>query len=259
MLLANREVAKYIYDHTKDTDRAGMYRIHDLPDSERIEELALFIQALGYHLPVRQGKVSSQDINKLMTQIAGKPEESLIKTATIRSMAKAIYSPKNAGHFGLGFKYYTHFTSPIRRYPDLMVHRILEDIINGDKKKVKDEYSAFKKIADHATEKEIAAAEAERASIKYKQVEYMSEHIGEEFDGIISGVTEWGIYVEDARTKCEGMVPLRELGDDFYVFNRKSYTVEGQKTKKKYRLGDKVRFRVIKADLDAKNLDYKLV
>jgi ribonuclease R len=259
MLLANREVAKFIYDNTKDTDNAGMYRIHDDPDSERIGELALFIQALGYHLPVKQGKVTSQDINTLIESIAGKPEESLIKTATIRSMAKAIYSPNNVGHFGLGFKYYTHFTSPIRRYPDLMVHRVLENILTGSKKKVKDEYSEFKKIADHATDREIAAAEAERASIKFKQVEYMSEHIGEEFDGIISGVTEWGIYVEDSRTKCEGMVPLRELGDDFYIFNRKTYSVEGQKTKKKYRLGDSVRFRVVKADLDAKNLDYKLV
>jgi ribonuclease R len=259
MLLANREVAKFIYDNTKDTDKAGMYRIHDDPDSERIGELALFIQALGYHLPVKQGKVTSQDINKLMEQIAGKPEESLIKTATIRSMAKAIYSPKNNGHFGLGFKYYTHFTSPIRRYPDLMVHRILQSILMNEKSKIKDEYTQFKHISDHATEKEIAAAEAERASIKYKQVEYMSEHIGEEYDGIISGVTDWGLYVEEVRTKCEGMVPLRELGDDFYVFNRKSYTVEGQKSKKKYRLGDKVRFRVMKADLDAKTLDYKLI
>lgn len=259
MLLANREVAKFIYDKTKETQGAGMYRIHDDPDAERIQELSLFIQALGYHLPVHQGKVNPKDINKLIESIAGAPEESLIKTATIRSMAKAIYSPKNVGHFGLGFKYYTHFTSPIRRYPDLMVHRILENILENKKSKVKDEYSAFKHIADHATDREIAAAEAERASIKFKQVEYMSEHIGEEFDGMISGVTEWGIYVEDIRTKCEGMVPLRELGDDFYIFNRKTYSVEGQKTKKKYRLGDKVRFRVMKADLDAKNLDYKLV
>jgi ribonuclease R len=259
MLLANREVAKFIHDNTQDSDKAGIYRIHDIPDTERIEELSLFIQALGYHLPVHQGKVTSRDINKLIESIAGAPEESLIKTATIRSMAKAVYSPNNIGHFGLGFKYYTHFTSPIRRYPDLMVHRVLENILNGNKKKVKDEYNLFKHISEHATEREIAAAEAERASIKYKQVEYMSAHVGKEFEGIISGVTEWGIYVEEARTKCEGMVPLRELGDDYYMFNRKSYSVVGQKTKKKYRLGDKVRFRVVKADLDNKTLDYRLV
>jgi ribonuclease R len=259
MLLANREVAKFIYDNTKDTHSAGIYRIHDLPNEERIEELALFLKALGFHLPVRQGKVSSQDINKLLDEVSGSPEESLIKTATIRSMAKAIYSPKNIGHFGLGFEFYTHFTSPIRRYPDLMVHRILFTILTNNKSKVKDEYNLFRRISEHATEREIAAAEAERASIKYKQVEYMSEHIGEEFDGIISGVTDWGIYVEEVRTKCEGMISLRELGDDFYIFNRKSYTVEGQKTKKKYRLGDKVRFKVTKADLDAKTLDYKMV
>ncbi len=259
MLLANREVAKFIHSSTKNTERAGIYRIHGTPDAERIEDLSLFLEALGFHLPVRQGKVTSKDINKLMESIEGKPEESLIKTATIRSMAKAIYSPENIGHFGLGFEYYTHFTSPIRRYPDLMVHRILQNILTKDTKKVKDEYNIFKKISSHATDREIAAAEAERASIKYKQVEYMSSRIGQQFDGIISGVTEWGIYVEDARTKCEGMVPLRDLDDDYYIFNRKTYSVQGQKTKRKFRLGDKVRFEVKKADLDAKTLDYKIV
>jgi ribonuclease R len=259
MLLANREVAKFIYDNTKDTDAAGMYRNHDTPDADRIGELSLFIQALGFHLPVRQGKVTSQDINKLMQEVTGKPEESLIKTATIRSMAKAVYSPTSIGHFGLGFNFYTHFTSPIRRYPDLMVHRILHSILSKNKVHIKNQHSIFRSIANHATEREIAAAEAERASIKYKQVEYMAEHIGEQFDGIISGVTDWGLYVEDSRTKCEGMVPLRELGDDFFTFNKKTYSVEGQRTKKKYRLGDKVRFKVMKADLDAKTLDYKIV
>ncbi|MBX4197990.1 ribonuclease R [Candidatus Parcubacteria bacterium] len=259
MLLANKEVAEYIFNHQKQkATGASIYRIHDVPDEERIQDLALFLQALGHTLPVRQGKVSSQDINKLLKSIQGTPEEGLIKTATIRSMAKAIYSTKNIGHFGLAFKFYTHFTSPIRRYPDLVVHRILDSILKGDQKAAKDEFRSLEKIAAHSTEREIAAAEAERASIKYKQVEYMSERIGEEFDGIISGVTEWGLYIEEINTKCEGMVPIRELGNDYYIFNKKTYSIKGEKTKKEFRLGDKVRFRVVKADLDAKTLDYAL-
>ncbi len=260
MLLANREVAKFIYDaHKKHEIGAGMYRIHDQPDGERMEELALFIQALGFNLPVKQGKVTSQDINKLLKSVEGTPEESLIKTATIRSMAKAIYSTKNIGHFGLAFTYYTHFTSPIRRYPDLVVHRILESVLEKDIEHEKSEWQTYERIANHSTEKEIAAAEAERASIKYKQVEYMSKHIGETFNGTISGVTEWGVYVEDVNTRCEGMIPLRDLGDDFFVLNKKTYTVIGERSKKKFRLGDEVKFKVMKADLDAKTLDYKLI
>lgn len=260
MLLANKEVAKFIYDYQKKAGEGiSIYRIHDLPDQERIADLSLFLQALGYHLPVKQGKVSSQDINTLLKSIEGKPEESLIKTATIRSMAKAIYSTKNIGHFGLAFQFYTHFTSPIRRYPDLVVHRVLDSILKGDKNAVKDQLRSLEKIATHSTDKEIDAAEAERASIKYKQVEFMAEHVGEEFNGIISGVTEWGLYIEEEKSRCEGMVPLRELGDDYYVFNKKTYSIEGDRTKKKFRLGDKVRFRVVKADLDAKTLDYAMV
>lgn len=260
MLLANREVAEFIYkDQKHKPGHASLYRIHDLPDTDRIEELALFIKALGFNLPVKAGKVSSSDINTLLKNVEGAPEESLIKTATIRSMSKAIYSSKNIGHFGLAFEFYTHFTSPIRRYPDLIVHRVLFDILNKDNKKAKADMSNLEHIARHSTDKEIAAAEAERTSIKLKQVEYMSERIGQEFDGVISGVTEWGLFVEEVNTKCDGMVPLRDLGDDYYVFNKKTYSVEGEKTKKKFRLGDKVRFKVMKADLDSKTLDYKII
>jgi ribonuclease R len=258
MLLANREVAEFI-SKSLNGNGSSLYRIHDVPDAERLANLALFLEALGFHLPVKQNNVSSRDINALLTSIKGKPEESLIKTATIRSMSKAIYSQRNIGHFGLGFHYYTHFTSPIRRYPDLVIHRILQDVLSKDQEGLQHESAQLEKIALNSTEREISAAEAERASIKYKQVEYMSEHIGEEFDGMISGVTEWGIYIEEENTKCEGMVMLRELGNDFYIFNRKTYSVKGEKTKKEYRLGDKVRFKVMKADLDSKTLDYKLV
>ncbi len=260
MLLANREVASYIFDHIKNKAKlAAIYRIHDLPDPDRIGDLSIFLKALGHDLPVKQGKVSSQDINKLLRSIEGSPEESLIKTATIRSMAKAIYSTNNIGHFGLAFTYYTHFTSPIRRYPDLVVHRILQNILDGNTNPTDDEWKTYEHIANHSTEKEIAAAEAERASIKYKQVEFMSTHIGEVFEGMISGVTDWGLYIEEKNSKCEGMVPLRELGNDFYTLNRKTYTIEGERTKKKFRLGDTVKFRVAKADLENKTLDYRLL
>jgi ribonuclease R len=261
MLLANREVAKFIFDNIKKKgkkDTGAIYRIHDLPDKERMMDLSNFVKALGYTLKTKDGVVTAHDIKKLLKEIEPTPHQALISTAMIRSMQKAVYSTRNIGHFGLAFEYYTHFTSPIRRYPDLLVHRILDKHLKhqpfGDRDIVE-----FQKIAEQSTAREIDAAEAERASKKLKQVEYMSDKIGQVFDGTISGVTEWGIYIEELETKSEGMIKLRDLGSDFYQFDKKTYSIIGQKTKKKFTLGDKIKFKVAGADLDRKTLDFLMV
>ena len=264
MLLANREVAKYISDPTSLKLRGaskmgiGIFRVHALPKMERIQELAIFVRALGHNLPITNGEVSAKDINILLKQIEGHASESLIKTAAIRSMAKAVYSTKNIGHFGLAFEYYTHFTSPIRRYPDLMVHRILERYLKNEPIP-KGEFAKFEKIAQEASEKEIIIQEAERESIKYKQVEFMQNKIGQEFDVVISGVTEWGMYVEDPETKVEGLIRIKDLGDDYYKLDQKNYCIKGERTKKKFSLGDSLRVKLASADLNRKTLDFKLV
>ena len=261
MLLANREVAELVFrGRPNDKKQPFLYRIHDLPDRERVTELALFVKALGHEviLPKKGGKVGSKDITALLEKIAGRAEEGLVKTAALRTMAKAVYSTKNIGHFGLAFPFYTHFTSPIRRYPDLLVHRGLQAFLK--QKKLPDhELALLEKSASHSTQREIAAAEAERESIKMKQVEFMEQKIGESFDGKISGVTEWGIYVQEKNTRAEGMIRLRDLGDDFYMLDQKRYRVVGQKTKKTFALGDAVRFRITAADVERKSLDFKLV
>ncbi|TSC61062.1 MAG: ribonuclease R, partial [Parcubacteria group bacterium Gr01-1014_107] len=223
MLLANRKVAEFVHERIKIEKGSFLYRVHDLPNRDKIKELAAFLKALGYHLPLRSdGEVSSKDLNALFKKLEGRAEESLIKTAAVRAMAKALYSTKSSGHFGLAFKYYTHFTSPIRRYPDLLVHRFLEKNLAGKKVGYQD-FAKYQKLAFDLSEKEVKVAEAERDSIKFKQVEYMKEHIGEVFEGIISGITEWGIYVEELKTKSEGMVKLRDIADDFYELDEKNY------------------------------------
>jgi ribonuclease R len=258
MLLANREVAKFISDKLGKKGGASIFRIHALPKMEKIEELAIFVRALGHELPITKSGVSAKDINNLLKQIQGHASESLIKTAAIRSMAKAEYSTKNIGHFGLAFEYYTHFTSPIRRYPDLMVHRILNKHLKNEALP-KNELAKFEKIANEASEKEILIAEAERDSIKYKQVEFMQDKIGQEFDAVVSGVTEWGLYVEDPETKSEGMVRIKDMEGDYYKLDQKNYCIVGERTKKKLSLGDSIRVRLISADLDRKTLEFKLI
>ena len=262
MLLANREVATYMTNakavHPKQSRGAFVYRIHDAPDREKIVNLATFVKALGFELKNKDGETTAEDITRMLKSVEGSPAEMLVKTAAIRSMSKAIYSTSNIGHFGLAFEYYTHFTSPIRRYPDLMVHRLLERFLNKGKIE-QDEIVKYQRLADESSEREMEAAEAERASIKYKQVEYMSERVGQEFDAIISGVSEWGIYVEETNTKAEGMVKLRDMKDDFYELNEKLYAIVGQKTGKKYSLGDKARVKLVNADPERKTLDFTFV
>ncbi|MBN2094183.1 MAG: VacB/RNase II family 3'-5' exoribonuclease [Candidatus Zambryskibacteria bacterium] len=258
MLLANREVARFISDRLKKSGGSSIFRVHDLPDMEKIQELAIFVRALGHELPISNGNITAKDLNLLLSKIEGHASESIIRTAALRSMAKAEYSTNNIGHFGLAFEYYTHFTSPIRRYPDLMVHRILEKLLNNEKISSK-EFSSFSKIAREASEKEIEVQEAERESIKQKQVEYMQDKIGQEFDCVISGVTEWGIYVEDLKTRCEGLVHVRSLGNDYYELDQKNYCLVGKRTGVKYTLGNRVRVRLVSVDSERGYLNFKLI
>ncbi len=262
MLLSNREVAKFIHD--KGRDMGGeqttlMYRVHDVPSREKIADLAAFLKALGYHLKLNSdGEISAKDLNDLFAKIEGKDEEQLIKSAAVKTMSKAIYSNENTGHFGLAFEYYTHFTSPIRRYPDLLVHRIVEKFLHNEKLD-KTEIIRLEKGADLATEREISAAEAERESIKYKQAEYMAGHIGEVFEGVISGVTSWGIYVQLKDTLSEGMVHISKLGEDFFKLDEKKYQIIGEKTAKKFKLMDSVKVKIESIDLDRNNINMSLV
>lgn len=254
MLLANRTVATHI-GHMK-SPKTFVYRIHDTPDVEKMEDLANFIRRFGYKIKTSGSKTDvSKSINSLLDSVQGKSEENLIETIAIRSMAKAVYSTVNKGHYGLAFDYYTHFTSPIRRYPDMMVHRLLDRYLEDGRSVSVDKYEP---LCKHSSDMEQLAAQAERASIKYKMVEFMSERIGNEYEGVISGVTEWGIYVEIEENKCEGMIPLRELDDDYYEFDEKNYCINGRRKHKTYRLGDKIMIKVERANLERKQLDFSL-
>ena len=257
MLLANRTVAEFIGNNPKSKcKKTFVYRIHETPNQEKMENFASFIRRFGYKLKTTGNKSDiTKSINSLLDSAKGKPETNLIETLAIRSMQKARYSTENIGHYGLAFSYYTHFTSPIRRYPDMMVHRLLELYLAGGKSVSQEKYEDY---CDHTSAMEQLAANAERASIKYKQVEFMSDKVGKIFDGIISGVTEWGLYVELNENKCEGLVPIRALDDDYYEFDESNYCLIGNRRKRIYRLGDPLTIKVAHANLERKQLDFTL-
>ena len=271
MLLANRKVAEFLGKKPKDDNQKGqnarrekqdknadavVYRIHDVPKDEKLMELNNFVERFGYSVAVGNKTKTAQSINKLLQDVKNKKEQSMIELLAVRSMPKAIYTTKNAGHYGLGFEYYTHFTSPIRRYPDVMVHRLLEAKLNHTHYLKADELEL---LCKHSSEMEKLASDAERASIKYKQVEFLEDKIGQEFEGVISGVTEWGIFVEIIENKCEGRVSMRDMKDDQYVFDEDNYRVVGRRTGRIYTLGDKVTIKVRRADLVKKQLDFEFV
>lgn len=263
MLLANKKVAEFCSEFGKEPrpekvgkGRTFVYRIHDVPNMEKLDAFASFVHKFGYNIKTNSNKKISESLNSLLDEVKGKKEQNLIETLALRSMAKARYSTNNIGHYGLAFHHYTHFTSPIRRYPDMMVHRLLTYYLEGGKPPDQEFYEL---LCKHSSEMEKRAIDAERASIKYKQVEFMSDKIGEIFEGVISGVTEWGIFVELVENKCEGLVSVRDLTDDFYELDEENYCIIGRRSHKRFQLGDSVKVEVYRTNISKKQLDFRLV
>jgi ribonuclease R len=257
MLLANRKVAEFVARKgDKKHPFTFVYRAHDQPDADNLLKFSQFAAGFGYRINTKSHKDISKSINKLMADVEGKKEQNVLTQLAIRSMAKAIYTTKSTSHYGLAFDYYTHFTSPIRRYPDVMAHRLLQSYLMGGKSV---ELGDYEKQCEHSSQMEKKAAEAERASVKYKQAEYLKDQVGQIFDGVVSGVTEWGMYVEIIENKCEGMIRLRDMDDDFYILDQANYCIIGQRKKKKFQLGDELKIKVKSVDLVKKQIDFSLV
>ena len=251
MLLANKTIAKHINNKSN-----FIYRIHDVPDKERVIDLKNIVKKFNYSIDISNPKGLSKSLNKLLSEIKGKPEEDLIATLTIRSMSKAIYSTSNIGHYGLSFNFYSHFTSPIRRYPDLVIHRLISDFLLGENNYKKEKLDF---ICKHCSEMEKLASTAERNSIKFMQVKYLKKKLGEKFSGVITGVTDWGLYVELEENKCEGLVKINSIKSDYFSFDKKTHSLIGNSTNIKYQLGQKIDIKIMKADLEKKQLDFTLV
>jgi ribonuclease R len=252
MLLANKQVATFIGKPKQGQPKTFVYRVHDDPSQERLEMLVEIASQLGYKVQLGPRRILTESLNKLLADIKGKGEENMLSTLAIRCMAKAEYSTDNIGHFGLGFDYYTHFTSPIRRYPDVMVHRLLQRYLNGGKSAYKKDYED---LCLHSSEMEKNATNAERASTKYMQAKYLQDKIGVEFEGLVSGVTEWGIFVEIKENKCEGLIRMKDLPDDFYDFDEESMSVVGATTGNSFTLGDAVIVKVLDVSLEKRQID----
>ena len=260
MLLANRTVAEFVATGgqmngvARKDAKTFVYRVHGEPNELKMASLKVFAKSFGYKMDgaALSGRAAATSVATLLSQSEGKPERAAFENLALRAMAKAVYSTDNIGHYGLAFKFYTHFTSPIRRYPDLMVHRLLAMYLRNADGQNKDK---FEEECRYASERELVAADAERTSVKYKLVEYMQDKIGQEYEGCVSGITEWGMYVEIDETHIEGMVPLREIGSDFYDFDEEHYCLKGRRTRKVYRLGDRVKIKVKTANLEQRLLD----